>query len=381
MLSKNTPTGAPEVPETSGRPTPPARKPFVLWLIVAGLALLLLPLYLTAQTTQQDNLRLEAGLSEAQTEVGSVPTLPAGAKQLQATATAVQALSDQLEPIRSTLVAGHVDWPSILSIVAGYDDTQVVLTGITQTDNRLVITGRASSDVAVTAYSQALQNSARFSRVVIQSITQLPVPTQLADATQLAPPAGTPPQTNGVNTPQPIFLKQPLLLTFVIAQQEDTATFLAKANRFYEVSTLKLAPGVDTVLTVSLEGGPTYTNDDVGPGTLASIIDFQAPGANTQVTIRVTNQGQPGPKMSYQLLAQEIVPKTAGGSSTRTPGSSPAAVESATPSSSPTSGPTDTPTTTPTASPTATLPPVPTLDASGGAVTFAVLAEVKAQTP
>jgi len=376
MLSKNTPVGIPEVAETSGQPAP-ARKPLVLWLAVLGLTLLLVPLFLTAQTTQRDNVSLQAGLSQAQTEVGSVPTLPAGAKQLQATATAIQALSDKLGPIRSTLVAGQVDWPSVFSIVAGYDDTQVVLTGVTQTDNRLVITGRASSDVAVTAYSQALVNSGRFSRVVIQAITQFAGPAQPTGATQLATPTITPNQTNGVDTPQPIFFKVPLLLTFATASQEHTATFLAKANRLYEVSTLKLAPGVDTVLTVSLAGGPTYTNDDVGPGTLASVIDFQAPADNTEVTIRVTNQSQPGPTMSYQLLAQEIVPKATNGNATLTPVASNVTVEAAMPTASPTNAPA----VSATASPTATVPPVPTLGATAGAVTFAVLAEVKVQTP
>jgi Tfp pilus assembly protein PilN len=375
MLNENRDAGVSEAAEARGLPVEPAWKSLVLWLVVVGLSLILLPLFLTAQTTQQDNLGLESGLSQALTEVASVPTLPVGAQQLQATGTAVQAQIDRLGPVSTQLVAGHVDWSSILAIVGGYDDTQIVLTGVTQTENRLVITGRAGSDVSVTAYAQALENSARFSRVVIQSITQSAGPTQIALQT------ATPTQTNGANTPQPIFMKQPLLLTFVTAQQEDTATFLAKADRFYEVSTFNLAPGVDTVLTVSLEGGPTYTNDDVGPGTLASEVTFQAPAANTRVIIRVTNQGQPGPKMSYQLLAQEIVPKTTTGSATRPAASSPAATQSATPISSPTSGPTDTPTASPTTLPTATLPPVPTLGASGGAVTFAVLVEVKAQTP
>ena len=381
MLSKNSPVVIPEAAETNGPPKLATRKPFVLWLTIIGLGLLFVPFYLTAQTAQQDNLRLESDLSQAQTDVASVPTLPAGAKQLQATVTAMQAQIDQLQPIQGTLVAGHLDWPTILSIVAGYDHMQLVLTGITQTDDRLVITGRASGDVAVTAYSQALKDSARFSRVVIQSITQLAGPTPHAGPTQLAPPAGTPNQASSTETPQPIVFKQPLLLAFTTAQEEHTATFLAKANRFYEVSTLKLTPGVDTVLTVTLNGGPTYTNDDVGPGTLASVIDFQAPAENIQVTIRVTNQGQAGPKMSYQLLAQEIVPKANSGSATHTPVASLGTVASGTPTASPTSGPTDTPAANSTALPMATLPPVPTLGAADGAVTFAVLVEVKAQTP
>ncbi len=369
MITGNTPSGISDASEAGGQPAPPARRSLALWLAVIGVSLLFVPLFLTAQTIREDNLSLEAALGQAQTAAAGVPTLPAKAQHLQATATAVQAQLDQLGPIHSQLVAGHVDWPGILAIVADYDDAQVVLTGITQTEDRLVITGRASNNTAVVAYAKLLEISDRFSRVVIQSITSLPAPPATAT------PVATPTQASASGTPQPIFLKQPLLQTFETAQEEDTAIFLAKANRFYEVSTLKLAPGVDTVLTVSLEGGPTYTNDDDRPGTLASKVTFQAPASNTQVIIRVTNLGQAGPEMSYQLLVQEIVPKTPSGLATGTP------VSSSTPVSTPTAIPTAAPTTIPTASPTATLPPPPALAATGGAVAFAILVEVKPQTP
>src|SRR5574341_1355087 len=145
MLTGNTPSGVSDASEAGGLPTPPTRRSLALWLAVIGVSLLFLPLYLTAQTIREDNLSLEAALSQAQTDVASVPTLPAEAQHLQATVTAVQAQIDLLGPIHSQLVAGHVDWPGILAIVAAYDDTQVVLTGITQTEDRLVITGRAGN--------------------------------------------------------------------------------------------------------------------------------------------------------------------------------------------------------------------------------------------
>jgi hypothetical protein len=274
--------------------------------------------------------------------------------------------------VHRQLVAAHVDWPGILALIAAYDDKQVILTGVSQTENRLVITGRTSHDTAVVVYANSLEDSDRFSRVVIQSITSL--------ATPPAAPLATPTQAYTSDSPQPIFLKQPLLQTFTSNQVEHTATFLAKADRFYEVSTTKLAPGVDTVVTISLEGGPTYANDDEGPGTLASKISFQAPASNTQVLIRVTNLGQFGPEMSYQLLVQEVVPK-AGSFMTSTPASSTALGDTPTAAPTETVSLSPTPLLTPTASPSATAPPSPTLTAVVGTVEFAILVEVKPNVP
>lgn len=376
MLTGNTPSG---VADDAGElPAPPNRKSLALWLAVMGISLLFLPLFLTAQTIREDNLGLAAMLSQAQTAGASVPTLPAGAEHLQATATHVQAQLDQLGPVYRQLVAAYIDWPDILKTVSDYDDTQVTLTGVAQTENRLVITGRASDDTAVVAFAKLLENSDRFSRVIVQSITSLATPARAVSV------FATPTQSNASSTPQPIFLKQPLLQTFQTAQEEHTATFLAKADRFYEITTANLAPGVDTFLTVSLEFGPTYTNDDVGPGTLTSKVNFQAPPSNIQVVIRVTNLGQAGPEMSYQLLVQEVVPK-ADGRATSTPATSSTLVFMATATPTETVPPSTTPvprlTVNPTASPTATASPFPTLAAADGTVEFAILVEVKPQAP
>ncbi len=369
MLTGNTPSSASDTGTASGR-VPLTRKSLALWLAIIGTSLLFLPLFLTAKTIREDNLRLAAALSQAQTAAASVPTLPAEVQRLQATATQLQAQIDQLGPAYRQLVAGHVDWPDILAILSHYDDTQAVLTGVSQTENRLVITGRASNDTAVMAYAKLLENSDRFSRVVIQSITSL--------ATPFATPFATPTQASASDMPQPIFLKQPLLKTFEVADEEHIATFLAKANRYYEVSTVKLAPGVDTFLSVSLMVGATYTNDDIGPGTLASKVSFQAPASNTQVIIRVTNLGQAGPEMNYQLIAQEIIP-TATPVPDGTSNESAVGLATSTPTYAPTLA--FTPTAVPTASPTATPSPVPTLTATDGTVEFAILVEVKPQLP
>jgi len=356
---------------------PPRRKSAAIWLAVLGVSLLFVPLSLAARTLQQDNAGLEIALGQAQTAAASEPTLPPEAQNLQATLAQVQAQINLLAPVQQQLAAEHVNWPEIMAVISDHDDTQAALTGLTQTENRLVITGHASNDTEVMLYAQALENSGRFSRVVVQSITRLATPLFV-----------TATQTGLVNTPPPIFMKQPLNEIFETAQDEDKAVFLAKANRFYEVSTMKLAPGVDTILTVTLDNGTTYTNDDTGPGTLASKISFQAPSENTQVLIRVANLGQAGPEMGYQLVAQEIIP-TPTPTARKTLASSDSGSEtlaSATPTLEPTAPPTQTaaPTVAASSAPMLTATPDPGYTqsaAQAGAVEFAILVEVKRQAP
>jgi hypothetical protein len=117
----------------------------------------------------------------------------------------------------------------------------------------------------------------------------------------------------------------------------DRVEFLAKAGRYYRVSTADLAPGVDTFLTVIL-GGTTYKNDDREPGVLSSEIVFQTrAGSDVMAMVKVTNRGRYDPTSWYQLTVEELVP---------TP--------------TPTPAPTSTPTTSPTPTPTGTPPPTAT---------------------
>jgi hypothetical protein len=210
------------------------------------------------------------------------------------------------------------------------------------------------------SYAGLLESSDYFSRVVVQSIISLPDMTKPGSSGQG--------QDSLMGTPVPVFPGQPALQTFGVAEEENSASFLAKADRYYEVSTTKLAPGVDTVLTISLEDGPTYTNDDAAAGTLASKITFQAPPANAVVRIRVKNLGEFGPERTYQLLVKEVVPKagTTEDEQATSPTQSPDAEDS--------SGHVIT-----IATPTPS--PVPTLGSDDGIVEFAILVEVKPQVP
>lgn len=342
-------------------------RPLILWLIVIGLVVLFLPLYLLASTVGNDVATLESQLEEIQLALAEQPTPEPQVQALQATVDQVNQQVSALESVRTTLGGTNVDWPAVMALLGDYDAAQMEITALEQTENRLLLNGRAVDDTAVLAYARRLEASELFARVIVQSITLLPTPPMTptpspgatpagtADSTPSSGDSGTTPQASITPTPdlrdeyepddaqpRPIFLDQLQAHNFYPVFDVDNATFLAKAGRFYRISTLNLAPGVDTFLTITM-GDTSVTNDDAKPGTLDSEISFQAGDSDVEVLVQVQNRGQYGGEMTYQLWVQEIVPTVAP---TATP--------------EPTAVPTDTPLPTGTPMPTSTAPIIPT---------------------
>lgn len=368
-----------------------SRGNIILWLVVIGLIVLFIPLYLVFTTIQSDVTRLESDVVPLEERIAANLTPPSDVQALMEQVSVIQGEVGQIESIYPTLVASHVDWPLALDVISKYDQTQMRLTDITQSGKRLLINGQAVNNSVVVAYAQALQASGQFEKVEIQSITSLgePIftPTPTITGTEAitttsptiigsaggsgggsggggsgdnsntggggsgsgtgATPTATPPpdprdefESDDSQSP-PIFLGQIQDRNFYPDGDVDTAVFLTKAGRYYQIITENLAPGVDTVLEVNVDG-TVYRNDDGKPGTLGSLITFQTGGNDSQVQIRITNRGVYGEEMSYQLLVEETAPTPTG-----------------TPQPTATPRPTDTPAP-PTLTPIPTLTPTPT---------------------
>ena len=134
--------------------------------------------------------------------------------------------------------------------------------------------------------------------------TDTPTPTNTFTPTPDRRDKYEPDDTN----PQPIAIGETQGHNFYPNGDVDKAKFLAKAGRFYQVSTSDLAIGVDTVLNVNV-GGTVFTSDDRQPGDLSSDVQFQVPpGSDLQVIVTVTDKGQYGPDKSYSLTVREIIP-------------------------------------------------------------------------
>ncbi len=151
----------------------------ILWLVVAGLGILFLPLFLISTTIKADNLALDAQVSEIQATLSSTAKPQQSDQTLKDKLAQLQKQASALETLQPTLVAGHIDWPTTMNAIAIYNTAQITLTGLSQTDTRLVVNGQAESEDSVMAYAAALRDSERFKRVIVQSITLKSPPTAI----------------------------------------------------------------------------------------------------------------------------------------------------------------------------------------------------------
>lgn len=391
-----------------------SRKSLVLWLIVIGLAVLFVPLFLVFNTLRNDVTRLQTELEPLQAELADEGAPPPEIQLLMEQAALANGEVDAVAAVYPTLVASHIDWQPAMQTLGSYDQSQMLLTNITQDVRRLTIVGKAMDQSRVVAYARALEESGLFNSVEIQSITQIDGPlftatptisstTVISDTTtpdasggsaggsggsggstggssgsgsgsgtgSTPTPGGAGSGTGGSptptltpdprdeyepdnDTPSPIFLGQIQDHNFYPDNDVDLVVFLAKANRYYEVTTQSLAPGVDTVIEVTV-GDTTIINDDGKPGTLGSAAFFQTGGSDINVRVLIRNRGQYGSEMSYQVVVNELV-----ATSTPTPQSTVTPSPTLTPTLTPTPSLTPTPTNTPTPSNTPTRTPTAT---------------------
>jgi Tfp pilus assembly protein PilN len=306
---------SPQLEEPEDRP-PLSRGTIILWLIAIGMIIMLLPLSLVASTIGSDAQRINADLVSIQNSLTSVPTPIPEVRELMNSLAQVQEQAIQVQALLPTLTGPRTDWPAIMSAVGSYNPDQIVVSSLALANNQLTISGQAVNDTLVVDYARALEQSGRFSRVVVQSIRVIatPVLTPTVGAT-ITPTATFAPTTDPRDEfepddaqPKPIFLSQPQVHSFFPSGDVDQVTFLAKAGRIYRVYTTGLAPGVDTLLTASV-GAATYTNDDAAPGVLSSEIVFQmTTTADMNAVAKVTNRGQFGADQRYTLIVEEAIP-------------------------------------------------------------------------
>jgi len=107
-------------------------------------------------------------------------------------------------------------------------------------------------------------------------------------------------------TPRPISIAEDQLHNFYPEGDVDKMRLLVKAGREYEISTFGLSAGVDTLLSVSVDGN-VYTDDDSGSVPLSSRVHFLAVNEGSAV-IAVSNKGRFGSDRWYHVSVVEIEP-------------------------------------------------------------------------
>jgi Tfp pilus assembly protein PilN len=321
--------------ETEQTDKPRLELPHILWLIALGLIILFVPLYFWGVSLQDDVASLQGQLVPLQTAQASTPTPESVTGQI-----------GSLTAVSTTLAANNVNWPAAMNVIRAYNPQQITLTGMTQSDNQLFISGEAANDEIVVAYARDLEASGVFKRVLVQSIVVVNLPpnaepeqTLPAAPASTATPTNTPtptitstPMPTATATPdlrdkfewddtvaKPIYLNDTQSHNFYPTFDVDHVSFLAKAGLTYRIYTLNLAAGVDTFLTVT-QGEMTLTNDDAMVGTLASQVFYTAPSdADVTVLVRITNRGPYGADKTYQVRVEGVVPTATPTVSTSTP--------------------------------------------------------------
>jgi len=338
-------------------PSTSNRKVIILWLVAFSLMLSVVPFYLVSLTFRTDIARAGSRLEQAQQALTVVPSPDAEIETLMADLAEIKQASDTISQTYPTLVAGHTDWRTVMERIGNYNPTQITLNSLSQADSRIVLAGQASDDSVVIAYTRNLKESGLFADVILESMTVIATPYVTSTATALPATAATSvPTTSATATPtpglrdkfevddfdpKPIFIDQPQQHNFYPVYDIDSVCFLAKSGRYYRVTTGELSPGVDTVVAVKV-AGVTYTNDDRQPGELNSEVLFRVEGPDVTAIVEITNRGEYGPDMRYEVTVEEVLP---------TP--TPTGVPTPVPTATQTPGPTHTPA--PTATPTEAL--------------------------
>jgi Tfp pilus assembly protein PilN len=165
-----------ETPE--GEPSP-RRNPMrlILWLIVAAVALFLIPTYLVSVTVRDAVPEIDIEITALAETIAAPASISAEQEALESELLNVRGALNALQPPLQSANAAHVDWPQTMAVIGSYDMLRITLQRVTQSSRQISVAGQALSQTAVTAYADTLRASGLFSRVVILAIDAVTLPT------------------------------------------------------------------------------------------------------------------------------------------------------------------------------------------------------------
>jgi Tfp pilus assembly protein PilN len=161
----------------------------VRWLLVLSLGCLLAPLFLIGQALQDNNVSLQAELDTLELTLTSVPPPDPQEEQLRDSVAQTRQLALELEKAN---LGQHINWSVVMAVIGNYDQTQLQLVSLSQTGNRVVLSGRALDESAIMNYTHMLEESALFMVVNVRSISLASVPTATPRKDLTPTPEGQP---------------------------------------------------------------------------------------------------------------------------------------------------------------------------------------------
>ncbi len=161
----------------------------ILWLLILSLGMSFLPLLLVARAADDINQGLRDELSALEGTLSITPTVAPDVQALREAMLAIRGEASALNGQYASLEAAHINWPRVAAALLDHDPALIQLETLIQSENRLTLTGQALNEREVTRYADALQSDAIFSRVIVQAITRMNVPTPAAESSR---PTATP---------------------------------------------------------------------------------------------------------------------------------------------------------------------------------------------
>ena len=149
---------------------PRARRPLALILAFLGVIGLFVGLLVALRSVARYRAYVSENLAYAQQALIQAQTPDAELAQLRQSLAQIEGLSTAISAMDSLVSTRYIDWPGVVEALADYYPGELALKSVTQDGLQLQLTGCAPDDTTVVAYAQRLQNSQRFTQVVVQSI-------------------------------------------------------------------------------------------------------------------------------------------------------------------------------------------------------------------
>jgi hypothetical protein len=142
----------------------------VIWLVICGLAVLFLPIYVISTTVKSTNDKLSTELDSIQATLSATPPVDPMQQTLSAQYLDLQRQSKAVGSIRSTLMASHINWPTIMAAIGAYDTDQMAVNTVDQMATGIRISGRAKQEIVAMSYADMLRDTGLFDTVAVESI-------------------------------------------------------------------------------------------------------------------------------------------------------------------------------------------------------------------
>lgn len=143
----------------------------VLWLVVLAVGIMLIPLLLVTRWVSEDVTYLERELLGVKNAL-QVATTPS--EEVMNLNGEIARIGDLVTSMQTATVPSSVNWPRVVNVIRQYDPTTIQITSLIQNEDKIQLSGRATSNDAVVSYQQQVLASSLFRDVIVVLLSTEP---------------------------------------------------------------------------------------------------------------------------------------------------------------------------------------------------------------